>query len=171
MIRSTQSSPAPPDYGGTSKLIQEVPTCCQICHLCLFLLLSLSHIYTYQLCLLCGPCLSFSLSLPLSLSSYISISTDHCVVVSLQVSLCVDDFQSLITLLSSMVDGQDPNCSVLLGAPRLVSDHSSSAAGTEEPHPQRQLDQVQRLREEVERLRTVVTERYADQIANDCAVQ
>ena len=103
----------------------------------------------------------------LSLSLSLSLSLWVC-----QMTLCVDDFQSLVSLASSMVDGGDPSSSVLLGA-RNVTEPTTNPLRYhgDEIDCQRELEQVQKLREEVERLRVIITERYADQIANDCNVQ
>lgn len=87
--------------------------------------------------------------------------------------MCVDDFESLVVLLSSIMEGQDPSGSILLGI-RSVTESAGPPTSTlqsEEMGFQKQLEQIQKLRREIERLRVVLTEHYADQIANDCNVQ
>ena len=71
-----------------------------------------------------------------------------------------------------MIEGQDPSSSMLLGV-KGIPENSANAlhsyGGEWDTH--RQLELVHKLRSDTERMRSVVTERYADQIANDCTVQ
>ena len=88
-----------------------------------------------------------------------------------QISLCVDDFESLVVLVSSMIEGQDPSSSMLLGVKTgpSLEPGLGELDGSSSVH--KQLELMDKLKTDIERLRTVVTERYADHIANDCSVQ
>ena len=69
-----------------------------------------------------------------------------------------------------MINGQDPNTSLLLDVNKTEST-TANALDNNETETQKHLEHVQRQRGEIERLRTEITDRYADQIANDCTVQ
>ena len=75
-----------------------------------------------------------------------------------------------------MVEGREPNASVLLGIKSTTESITSlpvSCSGSDDMETclQKHIDQIVKLRREVERLRTLVTERFTDQIANECTVQ
>ncbi len=66
-----------------------------------------------------------------------------------------------------MINGQDPNSSLLLGVNKI----EPTPLNSDNVDIQKQLEHVTKQRGEIERLRIVITDRYADQIANDCTVQ
>lgn len=91
---------------------------------------------------------------------------------SQELTLCVEDFESLVSLASSILEGKDPNTSLLLGVKGSgFSIEPSFSCDDTGIRPEKQLEHVQKLHSEVERLRTVLTEQYADQMASQCTVQ
>ena len=134
---------------------------------------------------------------PLSVNSKSSQTSDlhllvtHSLVFS-QLSLCMDEFESLMSLATSMMEGRDPNTSTLLGikskfyfAPQFTSNRHEYVmfprcffffvAGAvplpAEPSYEQRLEQVRQFREDIERLRTLMASHFASQVASDCAVQ
>ena len=75
-----------------------------------------------------------------------------------------------MALSSSILEGRDPGASLVLG---VKGQHSREVKGQEEGEGQweERLEQVRRLQGEVERLREVITDQFATQVATACNVQ
>ena len=109
-------------------------------------------------------------------------------------SSCVEEVESLVTLASSIFEGKDPNVSVLLGVTgksqllRIViheyfivdstKGYANSLAnegdvveGESSSRYISQLQQIQRNRKEIERLRELMADRFASHVANECHMQ
>ncbi|XP_056142181.1 centrosomal protein of 85 kDa [Lampris incognitus] len=84
---------------------------------------------------------------------------------------CLCELRSLCNVLTQRAQGQDPNLSLLLGIT------SSAAMGQEvedwmSPEVlQKKLTEAQQLRRDVEELRTIVSDRYAQDMGENCITQ
>ncbi|KAK0140708.1 Centrosomal protein [Merluccius polli] len=84
-----------------------------------------------------------------------------------EMSSCLCDLRSLCNVLTQRSQGQDPNLSLLLGitGPLYVEDWLSPEV------LQKKLVEVQQLRRDVEELRTTVSDRYAQDMGENCITQ
>lgn len=118
----------------------------------------------------------------------------------LEIASCLSDLRSLCSILTQRAQGQDPNLSVLLGltckrclnfcSPLLVvklnqSDESHSFSVSPAPPSvaeqvedwmspevlQKKLVEAQQLRRDVEELRNVILDRYAQDMGENCITQ
>ncbi|XP_072277670.1 centrosomal protein of 85 kDa isoform X2 [Pyxicephalus adspersus] len=82
---------------------------------------------------------------------------------------CQKDLRSICTLLSQRIQGSDPNLSMLLGV------HSSILEDQEEPSDllslERYLNGIAQLRKDIEDLRTTISDRYAQDMGDNCITQ
>ncbi|KAJ8340795.1 hypothetical protein SKAU_G00330860 [Synaphobranchus kaupii] len=88
-----------------------------------------------------------------------------------ELSACLGDLRSLCNVLTQRAQGRDPNLSLLLGI-------TSPYPGAEGPDDwlqvetlDRKLSEVQQLRRDVEELRTSVSDRYAQDMGDNCITQ
>ncbi|CAN0253404.1 unnamed protein product [Lampetra planeri] len=97
-----------------------------------------------------------------------------------QLSHCFDELRSLCRVVCQRVHGHDPNLSLLLGIQSLAHDERDAAGGggadrrsaSSPPMPLAStLDGVRQLRREVDEARAVLSERYAEDVGENCAVQ
>lgn len=118
----------------------------------------------------------------------------------LEIASCLSDLRSLCSILTQRAQGQDPNLSVLLGltckrrlsfrSPLLAvklnpSDESHSCSVSAAPPSvaeqvedwmspevlQKKLVEAQQLRRDVEELRNVILDRYAQDMGENCITQ
>ncbi|XP_075897357.1 centrosomal protein of 85 kDa isoform X2 [Nelusetta ayraudi] len=85
---------------------------------------------------------------------------------------CLSELRSLCSVLTQRAQGQDPNLSLLLG---LAAPQSTAAEQTEDwmsPEVlQKKLVEAQQLRRDVEELRNVILDRYAQDMGDNCITQ
>uniref|UniRef100_A0A8C7WMU2 Centrosomal protein 85 n=1 Tax=Oryzias sinensis TaxID=183150 RepID=A0A8C7WMU2_9TELE len=88
-----------------------------------------------------------------------------------EIASCLSDLRSLCSILTQRAQGQDPNLSLLLGL-------TSPPAGTEQNEDwmdpnvlQKKLVEAQQLRRDVEELRNVILDRYAQDMGENCITQ
>ncbi|NP_001089949.2 centrosomal protein 85kDa S homeolog [Xenopus laevis] len=87
-----------------------------------------------------------------------------------ELNLCLKDLRSICTLLSQRMEGRDPNLSLLLGihsAPHVEDEDGASDSLSLDKH----LDAVRRLKREIEDLRTTISDRYAQDMGDNCITQ
>lgn len=88
-----------------------------------------------------------------------------------ELASCLSDLRSLCSILTQRARGQDPNLSLLLG---LQSPAPSSEQDEDWTCPevlQKKLAEAQQLRRDVEELRNVILDRYAQDMGENCITQ
>uniref|UniRef100_A0A8C2PXK6 Centrosomal protein 85 n=1 Tax=Cyprinus carpio TaxID=7962 RepID=A0A8C2PXK6_CYPCA len=89
-----------------------------------------------------------------------------------EMAACLCDLRSLCNVLTQRAQGHDPNLSMLLGiasAPSAVGEQWEDWLSPE--GLQKKLQEAQQLRRDVEELRTTVSDRYAQDMGENCITQ
>ncbi|XP_076136547.1 centrosomal protein of 85 kDa isoform X1 [Alosa pseudoharengus] len=88
-----------------------------------------------------------------------------------EMAACLCDLRSLCSVLTQRTQGQDPNLSMLLGigSPPPLADPCEDWLSSEVL--QRKLAEAQQLRRDVEQLRTTISDRYAQDMGENCITQ
>ncbi|KAF3691734.1 Centrosomal protein of 85 kDa [Channa argus] len=89
----------------------------------------------------------------------------------LEIASCLSDLRSLCSILTQRAQGQDPNLSLLLGltSPPPVAEQNEDWMSPEVL--QKKLVEAQQLRRDVEELRNVILDRYAQDMGENCITQ
>ncbi|XP_028984108.1 centrosomal protein of 85 kDa isoform X2 [Betta splendens] len=89
----------------------------------------------------------------------------------LEIASCLSDLRSLCSILTQRAQGQDPNLSLLLGltSPQPVTQQDEDWMSPEVL--QKKLVEAQQLRRDVEELRNVILDRYAQDMGDNCITQ
>ncbi|XP_027631941.1 centrosomal protein of 85 kDa isoform X2 [Tupaia chinensis] len=87
-----------------------------------------------------------------------------------ELASCLQDLQAVCSIVTQRAQGHDPNLSLLLGI------HSTQHPGTQldlqKPDViRRKLEDVQQLRRDIEDLRTTMSDRYAQDMGENCVTQ
>ncbi|XP_012372763.1 centrosomal protein of 85 kDa isoform X2 [Octodon degus] len=88
-----------------------------------------------------------------------------------ELASCLQDLQAVCSIVTQRAQGHDPNLSLLLGI------HSTQHLGETQADLQkpdvirRKLEEVQQLRRDIEDLRTTMSDRYAQDMGENCATQ
>ncbi|XP_036888629.1 centrosomal protein of 85 kDa isoform X1 [Sturnira hondurensis] len=87
-----------------------------------------------------------------------------------ELASCLQDLQAVCSIVTQRAQGHDPNLSLLLGI------HSAQHPGTpldlQKPDViRRKLEEVQQLRHDIEDLRTTMSDRYAQDMGENCVTQ
>ncbi|XP_006102024.3 LOW QUALITY PROTEIN: centrosomal protein of 85 kDa [Myotis lucifugus] len=87
-----------------------------------------------------------------------------------ELASCLQDLQAVCSIVTQRAQGHDPNLSLLLGI------HSAQHPGTpldlQKPDViRRKLEEVQQLRHDIEDLRTTMSDRYAQDMGENCITQ
>nr|XP_040020079.1 centrosomal protein of 85 kDa isoform X1 [Gasterosteus aculeatus aculeatus] len=88
-----------------------------------------------------------------------------------EIASCLGDLRSLCSILTQRAQGQDPNLSLLLGltSPPPVAEQTEDWMNPEVL--QKKLLEAQQLRRDVEELRNVILDRYAQDMGENCITQ
>uniref|UniRef100_A0A3Q0RT00 Centrosomal protein 85 n=1 Tax=Amphilophus citrinellus TaxID=61819 RepID=A0A3Q0RT00_AMPCI len=88
-----------------------------------------------------------------------------------EIASCLSDLRSLCSILTQRAQGQDPNLSLLLGltAPPSMAEQDEDWMNPEVL--QKKLVEAQQLRRDVEELRNVILDRYAQDMGENCITQ
>uniref|UniRef100_F6XTS4 Centrosomal protein 85kDa n=1 Tax=Xenopus tropicalis TaxID=8364 RepID=F6XTS4_XENTR len=87
-----------------------------------------------------------------------------------ELNLCLKDLRSICTLISQRMEGRDPNLSLLLGI--HSASHFEDQDGTSDSLSlDKHLDGVRHLKREIEDLRTTISDRYAQDMGDNCITQ
>ncbi|XP_068933069.1 centrosomal protein of 85 kDa-like isoform X2 [Petaurus breviceps papuanus] len=88
-----------------------------------------------------------------------------------EMSHCLFDLKALCSILNQRAQGKEPNLSLLLG----IRSMSSSTEETENDHsPEsltKKLSDMRQLRKEIDELRTMISDRYAQDMGDNCITQ
>nr|XP_046254400.1 centrosomal protein of 85 kDa [Scatophagus argus]XP_046254401.1 centrosomal protein of 85 kDa [Scatophagus argus] len=89
----------------------------------------------------------------------------------MEIASCLSDLRSLCSILTQRAQGQDPNLSLLLGltSPPQVTEQEEDWMSPEVL--QKKLVEAQQLRRDVEELRNVILDRYAQDMGENCITQ
>uniref|UniRef100_A0A452DXM5 Centrosomal protein 85 n=1 Tax=Capra hircus TaxID=9925 RepID=A0A452DXM5_CAPHI len=87
-----------------------------------------------------------------------------------ELASCLQDLQAVCSIVTQRAQGHDPNLSLLLGI------HSAQHPGTQLDFQKpdvirRKLEEVQQLRRDIEDLRTTMSDRYAQDMGENCVTQ
>ncbi|XP_066573754.1 centrosomal protein of 85 kDa isoform X2 [Amia ocellicauda] len=88
-----------------------------------------------------------------------------------EMAACLCDLRSLCNILSQRAQGRDPNLSLLLG---ITSTQPPGVDRDDWQSPEvlsRKLSEVRQLRRDVEELRTAISDRYAQDMGDNCITQ
>ncbi|XP_062254870.1 centrosomal protein of 85 kDa isoform X2 [Platichthys flesus] len=88
-----------------------------------------------------------------------------------EIASCLSDLRSLCSILTQRAQGQDPNLSLLLGltSPSQLAEQAENWMSPEVL--QKKLVEAQQLRRDVEELRNVILDRYAQDMGENCITQ
>ncbi|KAL4649124.1 centrosomal protein of 85 kDa-like isoform X4 [Arapaima gigas] len=88
-----------------------------------------------------------------------------------EMSLCLLDLKALCSILTQRAQGKEPNLALLLG----IKSMSSAGDDTDKPlrvdSLQAELSEVCRLRKEIDEVRTAISDRYAQDMGDNCITQ
>ncbi|XP_048841096.1 centrosomal protein of 85 kDa-like isoform X2 [Brienomyrus brachyistius] len=88
-----------------------------------------------------------------------------------EMSLCLLDLKALCSVLTQRAQGKEPNLALLLG----IKSMNCSGEESEKPLPEdslrAKLSEVRQLRREIDELRTVISDRYAQDMGDNCITQ
>ncbi|XP_053448033.1 centrosomal protein of 85 kDa-like isoform X2 [Nycticebus coucang] len=88
-----------------------------------------------------------------------------------EMSYCLFDLKALCSILNQRAQGKEPNLSLLLG----IRSMNCSAEETENDHSQetlsKKLSEVCQLRKDIDELRTTISDRYAQDMGDNCVTQ
>ncbi|XP_060937142.1 centrosomal protein of 85 kDa [Limanda limanda] len=87
-----------------------------------------------------------------------------------EIASCLSDLRSLCSILTQRAQGQDPNLSLLLGlTSSQLAEQAEDWMSPEVLH--KKLVEAQQLRRDVEELRNVILDRYAQDMGENCVTQ
>ncbi|XP_033112641.1 centrosomal protein of 85 kDa-like isoform X2 [Anneissia japonica] len=88
----------------------------------------------------------------------------------LEISACVTDLQCLVHILVEQAEGKEPNMSMLLGVKSLPSmlDSDGDATSTSKESMKSKLKQVQHLQADIDKLRSMLSDKYAEDLGDQC---
>uniref|UniRef100_G1PFJ5 Centrosomal protein 85 n=1 Tax=Myotis lucifugus TaxID=59463 RepID=G1PFJ5_MYOLU len=87
-----------------------------------------------------------------------------------ELASCLQDLQAVCSIVTQRAQGHDPNLSLLLG----IHLHSTPGTPLDLQKPdviRRKLEEVQQLRHDIEDLRTTMSDRYAQDMGENCITQ
>uniref|UniRef100_A0A4W2HB06 Centrosomal protein 85 n=1 Tax=Bos indicus x Bos taurus TaxID=30522 RepID=A0A4W2HB06_BOBOX len=86
-----------------------------------------------------------------------------------ELASCLQDLQAVCSIVTQRAQGHDPNLSLLLG---IHSVHPGTQLDFQKPDViRRKLEEVQQLRRDIEDLRTTMSDRYAQDMGENCVTQ
>ncbi|XP_054576402.1 centrosomal protein of 85 kDa [Eptesicus fuscus] len=87
-----------------------------------------------------------------------------------ELASCLQDLQAVCSIVTQRAQGHDPNLSLLLGI--HSAQHSGTPLDLQKPDViRRKLEEVQQLRRDIEDLRTTMSDRYAQDMGENCVTQ
>ncbi|KAM9852611.1 centrosomal protein of 85 kDa [Aulostomus maculatus] len=88
-----------------------------------------------------------------------------------EIASCLSDLRSLCHILTQRAQGQDPNLSLLLGLSTPIPAAEQDKDWMTPEMLQKKLVEAQQLRRDVEELRNVILDRYAQDMGDNCITQ
>ncbi|XP_036395787.1 centrosomal protein of 85 kDa [Megalops cyprinoides] len=88
-----------------------------------------------------------------------------------EMAACLSDLRSLCNVLTQRAQGRDPNLSLLLGITSPLAGGEQQEDWQSPETLDRKLSEVRQLRRDVEELRTTVSDRYAQDMGDNCITQ
>lgn len=88
-----------------------------------------------------------------------------------ELASCLQDLQDVCSIVTQRAQGHDPNLSLLLGI-HSIQHPGETQSDLQKPEViKRKLEEVQQLRRDIEDLRTTMSDRYAQDMGENCATQ
>ncbi|XP_061097776.1 centrosomal protein of 85 kDa-like isoform X2 [Conger conger] len=88
-----------------------------------------------------------------------------------EMSLCLLDLKALCSILTQRAQGKEPNLALLLGIKSMSCSGEEKERPLQEDGLRAKLAEVRQLRKDVEELRTVISDRYAQDMGDSCITQ
>ncbi|XP_071955776.1 centrosomal protein of 85 kDa-like isoform X2 [Antedon mediterranea] len=88
-----------------------------------------------------------------------------------EISACVADLQCLVHILVEQAEGKEPDMSMLLGVKALPSMLEGDMNSTNRKSMKTKLKQVQELQAEIDKLRSMLSDKYAEDLGDQCITQ
>ncbi|XP_060722172.1 centrosomal protein of 85 kDa-like isoform X2 [Tachysurus vachellii] len=88
-----------------------------------------------------------------------------------EMSLCLLDLKALCNILTQRAQGKEPNLALLLGIKSMSCSSEESETPPVEDGLQAKLLEVRQLREDIDELRTIISDRYAQDMGENCVTQ
>ncbi|XP_070567377.1 centrosomal protein of 85 kDa-like isoform X2 [Ptychodera flava] len=90
-----------------------------------------------------------------------------------EMSECVHDLQGVIQICTERAEGKDPNISMLLGlrASSVTAEYKEDGDPHGIQNMKQKITQIWKMRQDVEKLRTLISDKYAEDIGDNCITQ
>ncbi|XP_017311484.2 centrosomal protein of 85 kDa-like isoform X1 [Ictalurus punctatus] len=88
-----------------------------------------------------------------------------------EMSLCLLDLKALCSILTQRAQGKEPNLALLLGIKSMSCSSDESEKPQVEDGLRAKLLEVRQLREDIDELRTIISDRYAQDMGENCVTQ
>ncbi|XP_027011233.1 centrosomal protein of 85 kDa-like isoform X2 [Tachysurus fulvidraco] len=88
-----------------------------------------------------------------------------------EMSLCLLDLKALCNILTQRAQGKEPNLALLLGIKSMSCSSEESETPPAEDGLRAKLLEVRQLREDIDELRTIISDRYAQDMGENCVTQ
>ncbi|XP_041716561.2 centrosomal protein of 85 kDa-like isoform X2 [Coregonus clupeaformis] len=88
-----------------------------------------------------------------------------------EMSLCLLDLKALCSILTQMTQGKEPNLALLLGIKSMSMSGEENDNSLVEDNLRAKLLEVGQLRKDIDDLRTVISDRYAQDMGDNCVTQ
>ncbi|XP_051881241.1 centrosomal protein of 85 kDa-like isoform X2 [Pristis pectinata] len=88
-----------------------------------------------------------------------------------EMSNCLRDLRALCNILTQRAQGKEPNLSLLLGIQSLQSSGDEVENYQSDEFLSKKLTEVYRLRKDIDELRTIISDRYAQDMGDNCITQ
>ncbi|KAJ8355903.1 hypothetical protein SKAU_G00186970 [Synaphobranchus kaupii] len=88
-----------------------------------------------------------------------------------EMSLCLLDLKALCSILTQRAQGKEPNLALLLGIKSMSCSSEENDRPLAEDGVRAKLTEVRQLRKDVDDLRTVISDRYAQDMGDSCITQ
>ncbi|XP_053098190.1 centrosomal protein of 85 kDa-like isoform X2 [Pangasianodon hypophthalmus] len=88
-----------------------------------------------------------------------------------EMSLCLLDLKALCSILTQRAQGKEPNLALLLGIKSMSCSSEESEKPLVEDGLRAKLLEVRQLRKDIDELRTIISDRYAQDMGENCVTQ
>ncbi|XP_078617546.1 LOW QUALITY PROTEIN: centrosomal protein of 85 kDa-like [Branchiostoma floridae x Branchiostoma japonicum] len=95
----------------------------------------------------------------------------RCVVLVWGVGVCQSELQALVQVLMQRAEGKEPNMSILLGLKEPSTPPDDEQQGQNGHNLKTKLAQIRELRKEVDHLRSLISNKYAEDMGDNCIMQ
>ncbi|KAM4795843.1 centrosomal protein of 85 kDa [Rhinophrynus dorsalis] len=100
----------------------------------------------------------------------VGLETGNLLTMYRELNLCLKDLNSICNLMSQRMEGKDPNLSLLLGIHSVPVTEDQDGT-MDQPCFESHLNGVRQLKRNIEELRTAISDRYAQDMGDNCITQ